>query len=196
MLIIGLGNIGQKYENTRHNIGFMVIDYLIKNIQNTTINKSAFKGELFKAPDFFLLKPHTFMNLSGESAIAVKNFYKINEVIVIHDDIDLEFGAIKFKLGGSSGGHNGLKSLDSNIGNNYIRVRIGVGKPEYRSEVVSFVLNQFNEIEQKHLPELIKKSAEATIELLNKPLNLIASKYSQKRIKKIDEKNCINNTEC
>ena len=188
MLIIGLGNIGDKYEDTRHNIGFMVIDYLIKNNQVTSINKSTFKGELFKAPNFFLLKPHTFMNLSGESAIAVKNFYKIDEVIVIHDDIDLEFGAIKFKRGGSSGGHNGLKSLDSHIGNDYIRVRVGVGKPEHRGEVVNFVLNPFSEIEQKYLPEIIEKSAKATVELITEPLNLVASKYSQKRVEITDLK--------
>lgn len=182
MLIIGLGNVGAKYENTRHNIGFMVIDYLVKNFQTTLINKSTFKGELFKAPDFFLLKPHTFMNLSGESAIVVKNFYKIEKVIVIHDDIDLEFGAIKFKLGGSSGGHNGLKSLDSHIGNDYLRVRIGIGKPEHRSEVSNFVLHPFNENEQKYLSEIIEKSAKATIELLNESLNIVSSKYSQKKI--------------
>lgn len=182
MLIIGLGNIGDKYENTRHNIGFMVVDYLINHLKVTKVDKSSFKGEAFKTPNFFLLKPHTFMNLSGESAIAVKNFYKINDVIVIHDDLDLAFGAIKFKRGGSSGGHNGLKSLDKHIGSDYLRVRIGIGKPEHKGEVASYVLHPFNEIEQKYLPEIIEKSAKAVLALLEEPLNKIASTHTQKAI--------------
>ncbi len=182
MLIIGLGNIGDKYKNTRHNIGFMVIDYLIKHnqIQIIKIDNSSFKGEVYKTSNFLLLKPHTYMNLSGESAILVKNFYKVDEVIVIHDDLDLNFGAIKFKRGGGSGGHNGLKSLDTHIGNSYIRVRIGIGKPTHKSEVANYVLHQFNENEQKYLPEIIQKSAYATLMLLSNSIEKVASTHTFK----------------
>jgi PTH1 family peptidyl-tRNA hydrolase len=125
-LIVGLGNIGTKYELTRHNIGFLVIDKMVNDQNLTPISKASFKGEVYKSNDFILLKPHTYMNLSGESVIAVKNFYKCEDLIVIHDDLDLSFGVMKFKIGGSSGGHNGLKSVDKCCGNDYKRVRLGL----------------------------------------------------------------------
>jgi PTH1 family peptidyl-tRNA hydrolase len=111
-LIVGLGNPGEKYKLNRHNVGFMAVDYLINELN---ANKAGnFKGELFKTKDFLFLKPSTFMNLSGESVVLVKNFYKIDNenIIVIHDDLDLKLGALRFKRGGSSGGHNGLIKID------------------------------------------------------------------------------------
>jgi len=182
MLIIGLGNIGSKYENTRHNIGFMVIDSILKDIESSQISKKEFKGELNRSNSLFFLKPSTFMNLSGESAIVVKNFYKLEQVIVIHDDLDLGFGAIKFKLGGSHGGHNGLKSLDSHIGREYIRVRVGIGKPEYKHQVSNFVLERFNEQEQKHLDSIIADCKEAIFKLIDTPLAKVASTHTKKAI--------------
>ncbi|MDD3856347.1 aminoacyl-tRNA hydrolase, partial [Sulfurimonas sp.] len=106
MLIVGLGNPGPNYEHTRHNIGFMVIDELVKRQNAQKLSSSSFNGELFKFSNHFLLKPLTFMNLSGNAIAAVKKFYKINEVIVIHDDLDLPFGTLRFKKGGGHGGHN------------------------------------------------------------------------------------------
>ena len=105
MLIVGLGNPGPNYEKTRHNIGFMVVDELINRFSANKLSSSSFNGELFKFSNHFLLKPLTFMNLSGTSVAAVKKFYKIDEVIVIHDDLDLPFGTLRFKYGGGHGGH-------------------------------------------------------------------------------------------
>ncbi|WP_281951368.1 aminoacyl-tRNA hydrolase [Nitrosophilus kaiyonis] len=183
-LVVGLGNPGPKYKNNRHNIGFMVVDYLVNHLNPIPISKKDFKGELYKLKDILLLKPSTFMNLSGESVKAVKNFYKIknSNIIVIHDDLDLPFGAIRFKKGGSSGGHNGLKSIDNHIGNDYIRVRIGIGRPKDKSQVVNFVLNDFNEEEKKYLDDIIKKASLAVIELTKEDLDKVRSRFSQKGI--------------
>lgn len=182
MLIVGLGNPGSAYANTRHNIGFMVIDELCKRNHVISIVKSSFEGELFKMGEHYLLKPTTFMNLSGRSILAVKNFYKIDDVIVIHDDLDLMFGAMRFKCGGGNGGHNGLKSTDSSIGADYIRVRLGIGKPEHKSEVSSFVLSAFSALEQEKLPQFIKLAADATEKLLEQELSQVSAKYSIKSL--------------
>lgn len=188
-LIVGLGNPGPKYKNNRHNIGFMVVDYLINSLNPTPINKKEFKGELYKSKDILLLKPSTYMNLSGESVFAVKNFYKIknSNIIVIHDDLDLPFGAVRFKIGGSSGGHNGLKSIDKFIGNDYIRVRVGIGRPKEKSLVVNYVLSDFSQEEKKYLNELIKHVAEAALELTKEDLDSVRAKFSKKGIKKEDK---------
>jgi len=190
-LLVGLGNPGPKYKNNRHNIGFMVIDYLIDSLNPTEIKKKEFKGFLYKSKDILLLKPQTFMNLSGESVAAVKNFYKINNsnIIVIHDDLDLKFGAIRFKIGGSSGGHNGLKSIDKYIGNDYIRVRIGIGRPKDKKDVINFVLSDFNEKEREFLPTIVKKAAQGAIALTKEDFDIVRSRYSQKGIE-IKEDRC------
>ena len=113
MLIVGLGNPGTDYETTRHNIGFMVVDELNHRLDSVNVTKTAFLGNCYKSKNHFLLQPLTFMNLSGESVLKVKNFYKQENVVVIHDDLDLPFGSLRFKHGGGNGGHNGLKSIDS-----------------------------------------------------------------------------------
>ena len=181
-LIVGLGNPGGKYAKNRHNIGFMVIDHLIDRLGPTPQSKSGFKGELYKTGKILLLKPLTFMNLSGESVAAVKNFYKIeNEhVIVIHDDLDLGLGAIRIKRGGSHGGHNGLKSIDAHIGADYIRVRFGIGRPEHKSQVISYVLSDFTPKELACIGSRIEIAAEAALELTCKPLDEVRSCYSRK----------------
>jgi PTH1 family peptidyl-tRNA hydrolase len=175
-LIVGLGNPGDKYEFNRHNVGFLAVDYLVDEFGASKVS-SKFKGELYKSDEFLFLKPMTFMNLSGESVVLVKNFYKIDNenIIVIHDDIDLKLGALRFKRGGSSGGHNGLKSIDSHIGNDYWRVRIGVGRPENKQEVVNYVLSDFSEDELKCIKELFPRIKEAI-----KNIEDAASRYSKK----------------
>jgi PTH1 family peptidyl-tRNA hydrolase len=182
MLIIGLGNIGDKYKNTRHNIGFMVVDYLINHLNATKISKKEFKGELYKSGDLYLLKPSTYMNLSGESAVVVKNFYKLDKTVAIHDDLDLGFGAVKFKFAGSHGGHNGLKSLDSHIGNEYYRIRVGIGKPNSKDEVVRYVLESFTMQERDFLKDIIQKVATSTLKFESLNLNEISSSDTQKAI--------------
>lgn len=180
MLVVGLGNPGPAYERTRHNIGFLVVDELCRRHSVQNVSKSSFEGELFKAKNHFFLKPTTYMNHSGRSILAVKNFYKIDDVIIIHDDLDLPFGALRFKIGGGHGGHNGLKSADAAIGNGYTRVRMGIGKPEYKSQVADFVLTPFSSSEEVGLREWIVKAADAVEMLFEKECAEVASKCSLK----------------
>jgi len=182
MLIVGLGNPGPAYEHNRHNIGFMVTNELISRYKAQNISSSSsFKGELFKFCEHFFLKPLTYMNLSGESIQAVKNFYKIKQVIVIHDDLDLPFGTLRFKFGGGHGGHNGLKSADEKISREYIRVRLGIGKPEHKGEVASYVLSDFNTLEQKHLGMWISHACDAIDFLLHNSLEDTSSQFTIKK---------------
>ena len=183
MLIVGLGNPGSAYEKTRHNIGFMVIDELIKRNNAQKLSSSSFEGELFKFQNHFLLKPLTFMNLSGNSIVKVKNFYKVDEVVVIHDDLDLPFGTLRFKKGGGHGGHNGLKSTDEKISREYIRVRMGIGKPEHKGEVASYVLGDFTSDESKYIDDWIQRCCESVEFLLTHSLDDTSSKYSLKKLK-------------
>jgi len=181
MLFVGLGNPGPAYEKNRHNIGFMVIDELISKTNAQKVSSSSFEGELFKFSNHFLLKPLTYMNLSGNSIVKVKNFYKIDEVVVIHDDLDLPFGTLRFKHGGGHGGHNGLKSTDANISKAYARVRMGIGKPEHKGEVASYVLGDFNPKESEHLAEWIAHTAQAVLHMLDNSLEDTSSKYTIKK---------------
>jgi len=181
-LIAGLGNIGQEYELTRHNIGFMVIDFMTKNLSTSTINKSNFNADVLKSGYNIYVKPKTYMNNSGQSIVAIKDYYKIeNEnIIVIHDDLDLPFGTVKFKLGGSHGGHNGLRSLDAHIGKEYLRIRIGIGKPENKQEVVNHVLSNFSKEELNKLEDIIPHTLKAIESLKTESLNEVKSKYTLK----------------
>ena len=165
-LIVGLGNIGDKYELTRHNVGFLVIDEMTKNLTTSNINNSNFHSTLLKSGYNLFSKPTTYMNNSGLAVHAIMDYYKIDleDIIVIHDDLDLPFGAVKFKIGGGHGGHNGLRSLDSHIGKDYIRVRIGIGKPKDKSDVANYVLSNFSKEELNKLQDIIShtiKSIEA-----------------------------------
>ncbi|HIP19349.1 MAG TPA: aminoacyl-tRNA hydrolase [Sulfurovum sp.] len=187
-LFVGLGNPGSQYEKTRHNIGFRVIDRLVDNASARDISKTSFQGKLYRSANTFFLKPSTFMNLSGKSLIAVKHFFKIEleDIIVIHDDIDLPFGAVRFKKGGGHGGHNGLRSIDSFVGKEYLRVRIGVGKPEHRSQVADYVLHDFSAQEQVHVDKLIDHVTQACKALMNDELNDVRSIYSLKSIENLE----------
>lgn len=179
ILVVGLGNPGKNYELTRHNIGFMVIDKL-KDSSFSLESSTKFQGELYKKGSLLLLKPLTFMNLSGNSVKAVNDFYKPEKIIVIHDDLDLKFGAIKFKKGGSSGGHNGIKSIDNLIGNEYERVRIGIGND--KKNVINHVLSKFNDDEMKNLDEILNYAKIATLELIKNDLTSVRNKFTTKEI--------------
>lgn len=188
VLFVGLGNPGSQYEETRHNIGFKVIDKLVDDLSARDISKTSFHGTLFRTGNTFLLKPATYMNLSGKSVQAVKDFFKIplEQVIVIHDDIDLPFGALRFKKGGGHGGHNGLKSIDASISKEYIRVRVGVGKPEHKSQVADYVLHAFNSEEKQALERLVPHISEACKALMDEELIEVKSKYSLKSIEGLE----------
>ncbi len=170
-LFIGLGNPGAKYSKNRHNIGFMVIDAISKEKSFPTFSKkenSYISLKKINGEKLILLKPNTFMNDSGLSALYLKSFYNLNNenIYVFHDEIDLEPSKIKIKRGGGHNGHNGLKSIDNNIGKDYHRIKIGVGRPkiifkENRDELISkWVLSDFKKIEEE-------KWVKRTIEIIN-----------------------------
>jgi PTH1 family peptidyl-tRNA hydrolase len=152
-LIAGLGNPGAEYVNTRHNVGFIAADEIARHY-NFSPFKEKFSGLIAEGKiageKVFILKPQTYMNLSGDSIVKAALFYKIlpQNIIVIHDDIDLKLNQIRVKFGGGAGGHNGLKSIDSQITNNYNRIRIGIGYPQgAKVEVVNHVLSRFSKEE-------------------------------------------------
>ena len=163
-LIVGLGNPGAEYQNTRHNVGFMVAD-AIHEAYRFGPYKAKFDGliseGMIEGEKVYLLKPQTYMNLSGNSVVKAAHFYKIlpQNVIVIHDDMDLKISQIKAKIGGGAGGHNGLKSIDAQISPNYNRIRLGIGHPNGNlphEAVVNHVLTGFSKADKTILDENIR----------------------------------------
>jgi PTH1 family peptidyl-tRNA hydrolase len=181
-LIVGLGNIGDKYQLTRHNVGFMVIDEITKNLSTSNIQKSNFHSTLEKSAYDLYAKPTTYMNNSGMAVQAIKEYYKLEmeDIIVIHDDIDLPFGTVKFKIGGGHGGHNGLRSIDAHIGKEYIRVRIGVGKPQDKADVANYVLNNFSKEEINKLADIITHTTNAIKALKSEDIEQVKTKFTLK----------------
>lgn len=163
-LIVGLGNPGDEYTATRHNVGFMAVDAMAEQFR-AGMWKKKFKGFLASSnePAALWLKPQTYMNLSGESVGEALHFHKLatEQVVVLHDDLDVLPGHIKVKQGGGSGGHNGLKSIDAHIGPNYWRVRIGIGHPGIKGDgVTNYVLGAFAKADQLWLTPLFKALAD------------------------------------
>ena len=158
-LIVGLGNPGPEYELSRHNIGMLALDNLSFESQLNWTKK--FKGLYAKREDKFFLKPQTFMNLSGESVVEIMNFFKIkiDEILIVHDELDFQFGKIQFKDGGGTAGHNGLKSILKCLGtSDFKRLRLGIGRPEHGS-VSDSVLSSFKDSEISELESLLKNAA-------------------------------------
>jgi PTH1 family peptidyl-tRNA hydrolase len=165
VLIVGLGNPGKEYDGTRHNIGFAAVDaFQEKNNLDPWIEKKDLKcwqasGTLGETRAI-VIKPTTFMNLSGEAVQAVMHFYKIpaEKIIIVHDELDIPFGQVRMRVGGSSAGHNGLKSIIQHIGEDIGRIRIGVGPKEpEQMDSADFVLAKFSKEQQEHLPELTRE---------------------------------------
>ena len=163
-LLVGLGNPGVRYEKTRHNIGFMVIDRVAADI-GIAINKKqnqalVGQGNIY-GEKILLVKPQTYMNKSGEAVLELLNFYKdmINDLIIIHDDLDLDFGRIRFKAEGGTGGHKGLQSIIKMLGSpDFARLKIGIGRPPEFIPVEDYVLSELGPLEKKLLPEVIEES--------------------------------------
>jgi len=159
-LLVGLGNPGKEYQGNRHNVGFMAIDRIAADHGISKLQKK-FGGELSEGSiggvKLFLLKPLTYMNLSGECVSKAARFYKIppERIIVFHDELDLPVAKIRVKKGGGNGGHNGLKSIDAHIGKDYWRVRIGIGHPGDKSMVSDYVLSDFTKTEIKTIETLL-----------------------------------------
>ena len=164
-LIVGLGNPGAKYEMTRHNIGFLIVDRVAQKL-GIEISKDKFKGKFnkknYNAEEIVLLKPFTYMNLSGESVLPASKFFKIEpkDILVIHDELDIEFGKIKFKKGGGLAGHNGLKSIAASLSKQeFNRLRVGIGRPITRVSIADYVLQRFSNEEEAELDYLIEKGS-------------------------------------
>ncbi|MDP1997640.1 MAG: aminoacyl-tRNA hydrolase [Gallionella sp.] len=166
-LIAGLGNPGREYESTRHNVGFRWVDELAR-LQNLSFkNETKFHGLAARGQlhghEMLLLKPQTFMNVSGRSVGAMAQFYKIEpaEILVVHDDLDLQPGAARLKLGGGHGGHNGLKDIIAHLGTrDFWRLRLGIGHPGERAEVVNFVLNDPRKEERALIDQAVQRALE------------------------------------
>ena len=181
-LIVGLGNPGKKYEHTRHNMGFDVVD-LFSELAQIDIDKDAFKGLVGRGKvfdeDVYLLKPQTFMNLSGESVREIVSYFKIpkEDIIVIYDDLDLEPGKIRLRLSGSSGGHRGIQNIIEQLGTENIkRIRIGIGKPNY--DTIDYVLGKPLKEEQVLIDGAIKKAVDALKEILKNNFDSAMNKYN------------------
>lgn len=184
-LIVGLGNPGKQYEETRHNIGFKVIDELEKRL-SIPLNQSKFKGlygiGFHKGVKVMLLKPLTYMNLSGESIRAVMDYYQINQddLVVIYDDLDLPAGKIRLRQKGSAGGHNGIKSTVAHLGTQeFNRIRIGIDRPKNGMKVPDYVLGKFSEEDLPLTKEAVQKSASACETWLEKPFLQVMNEFNQ-----------------
>lgn len=171
-LIVGLGNPEEDYANTRHNMGFNAINEFAKK-HNIHINKKKFKGlyeiETVLNEKVILLKPQTFMNLSGESVKEIMDFYKIpiDNLLIIYDDIDVEKGKIRIRKKGSAGSHNGMKSVVENLNTSeFARIRIGIGQPEYKEDMVNYVIGFVPKEEQILLQKGVEEAANAIEEIL------------------------------
>lgn len=181
-LIVGLGNTGSQYEDTRHNIGFKVVDNIAKEY-NIEINRQKFKGMcgegFINGEKVILLKPTTYMNLSGESIREVVDFYKLSndDVLVIYDDISLDVGRLRIREKGSAGGHNGIKSIIAHLGTDiFPRIKVGVGQPNV--DLVNYVLGKFTKEEMEVLNESIDASTKAAKEIISNDVKTAMNIYN------------------
>ena len=185
LLFVGLGNPTPDSENNRHNVGFKIIDNINKKF-GLSKQKPKFKGLLttgnINNKKIYAIKPLTFMNNSGICIRELIEYFKINaeDVIVFHDDLDVELGKIKVKFGGSSAGHNGIASIDKFIGKDYSRVRIGIGKPKNGIEVADYVLQNFDEDETVGIKKISDSITESISILVEKKLDLFSSTVNNK----------------
>ena len=184
-LIAGLGNPTPKYEKTRHNMGFDCIDILAEKYK-IVLKKSRFqalvgKGDI-EGNQVLLVKPLTFMNLSGEAIRKIANYYKIDtkkELIVIYDDTDLAIGAIRLKAKGSAGSHNGMKSIVSNLGSEqFYRVRVGIGKRAENADMVDFVLGRFAPADRKEIDKALERAAESVVDIMSNGIDSAMNNFN------------------
>lgn len=187
-LIVGLGNPGSQYENTRHNIGFKVVDNIAKEY-NIEFSRQKFKGicgeGFINGEKVILLKPTTYMNLSGESVREVIDFYKLSNdnVLVIYDDISLDVGRLRIREKGSAGGHNGIKSIIAHLGTDiFPRIKVGVGQPNV--DLVNYVLGKFSKEEMEVLNESIDASTKAVKDIINDNVKTAMNVYNGFRASK------------
>jgi len=184
LLLVGLGNPSPNSSNNRHNVGFLIIDAINEKFKLSK-QKPKFKGLLttgkINEQKVFAIKPLTFMNSSGICIKELIEYFKINvkDVFVFHDDMDIDIGKVKVKFGGSNAGHNGIDSIDKNIGKNYSRIRIGIGRPKNNSTGADHVLDNFSNDEKGNVEIVTKNIIESLSILINKDLDLFSSKINQ-----------------
>jgi peptidyl-tRNA hydrolase, PTH1 family len=187
-LIVGLGNPGNRYRVTRHNIGFMVLEKLAAklevNISQKSFNALWGKGKIAQK-NVILVMPQTYMNLSGNAVRQLHAFFKtdLGNLIVIHDDLDLPFGSVRLKTGGGNAGHKGLTSIEENFGSaEFMRIRLGIGKPTDKARIEGYVLEPFGKEEQSALPEIIQWAANAATEIVSSGMQAAIGNYQTKNI--------------
>lgn len=183
-LVVGLGNPGSQYEFTKHNVGFLTVDCLADKL-NIKINKLKFKGlfakEKIENEDVVLLKPQTYMNLSGESVRDFANFFKIppENIIVVVDDVDLPMGKIRIRKKGSAGTHNGMKSIIYQLqSDNFIRIKVGIEREDRKDDLADYVLKGFSKDEVPVMEESMERAAKAVLEILKKGPDVAMNKFN------------------
>ena len=183
-LIVGLGNQEEEYSNTRHNMGFDTVNKIAKDY-DIEINKNKFKGiygtGIIENEKVILLKPQTYMNLSGESIIEAIKFYKIdtNKIIVIYDDIDVKPGKIKIRKKGGPGSHNGMKSVINSLGSQeFSRIRVGIGTPEHKNDMINYVIGKVPKEELEQLDEGTSTAKEAVTEIIKNGIDIAMNKFN------------------
>lgn len=188
-LVVGLGNIGKEYENTRHNIGFDVVD-TIADKYNIQLNRQKFKGTYGEGrvgqEKVVLLKPSTYMNLSGESVREAVNFYKLEnkDIIVIYDDMSIEVGKLRLRSKGSAGGHNGIKNIISNLSSDeFFRIKVGIGQTD--KDVVNYVLGKFSKKEREIIDKVIDVVVDATTNVISEGMQNAMNKFNGIKIEDI-----------
>lgn len=192
-LIVGLGNIGREYENTRHNIGFMVVDELArrKNASFGKEDRSATCAEFRDGEKILLIKPTTYMNLSGFAVSAYANFYHIDpeDIAVIQDDMDMPVGQLRIRRKGSAGGHNGIKHITEQLGTDqFPRFKIGIGHPDRNNRaVINHVLRPFQGEEKAAIDEAVKEMADALESWIKEGIEECMQKYNKKKAKKTED---------
>jgi len=184
-LIVGLGNPGKNYENTRHNVGFKTVDLLADRL-NINVSKKKFNALMgegsLNGEKIALIKPQTYMNLSGESIIQTLKWYKINlsNLLIIYDDIDLEVGVIRIRANGSAGTHNGMRSIVDYVDSEgFPRIRIGIGKPpNVDYELADYVLSRFSQSEEENIKKAIDNAADSALAIIQKGISFAMNKYN------------------
>lgn len=190
ILVVGLGNPGSKYEATRHNLGFRALDAFAERAGSPAFREKfhgLFAQAEYQGHPVALLKPLTFMNLSGKSVQAAQAFYKVpvSDVLVIHDELDLPFGQVRLKAGGGDAGHNGLRSVTQAIGPDYVRLRLGIGRPppEFRGSGADFVLQAFAPAEQAEIGSILDRAVEAVSLVITSGLSRAMNQINQRTVR-------------
>jgi PTH1 family peptidyl-tRNA hydrolase len=185
-LIVGLGNPGVRYQRSRHNIGFLVVDRLAET-NHILISNKRFKSLYVigrvDSQKVVLVKPMTFMNRSGEAVKKAVHFFHVGmeDLIVIHDDLDLPFGRLRFKRRGGDGGHQGIRSIIESMGGNmFLRLKVGIGRPPKGVDPAEYVLNPFDEAQQPHLDEILNQAVEAIVVMLSEGMERAMNRYQRR----------------